>query len=113
MGRPPGRIQHHAFQMRVSDAFLRSVDAWRRKRPDKPSRAQAIRQLVEQALEGSQTNRAPSKTAARKASDLATRTIEKLTPENQTPELKQQAKRRLIQGPKEFRDIRGDQPRRK
>jgi hypothetical protein len=50
MGRPPGRIQRRPFQMRVSDEFLRSIDAWRRKQDDKPSRAEAIRRLVEQAL---------------------------------------------------------------
>ena len=50
MGRPPGRIQGHAFQMRVSDDFLRTIDAWRRRQPDKPSRAEAIRRLVGKAI---------------------------------------------------------------
>ncbi len=35
------------FQMRASPAFLRLVDDWRRKQPDLPSRAEAIRRLVE------------------------------------------------------------------
>jgi hypothetical protein len=52
MGRPPGRIQHRPFQMRASDEFLRSIDRWRRKQKDQPSRAEAIRRLVEQALGG-------------------------------------------------------------
>ena len=38
------------FQMRVSDQFLKNVDRWRRKQPDKPSRAKAIRKLVEYAI---------------------------------------------------------------
>jgi hypothetical protein len=50
MGRPPGRIQDHPFQMRVSDAFLKAVDKWRAKQEDKPSRAEAIRRLVEIAI---------------------------------------------------------------
>ena len=50
MGRPPGRIQDHPFQMRVSDAFLKAVDKWRAKQEDEPSRAEAIRRLVEIGL---------------------------------------------------------------
>lgn len=38
------------FQMRVSPEFLASIDSWRRKQDDLPSRAEAIRRLVEQAL---------------------------------------------------------------
>lgn len=53
MGRPPGRIQDRPFQMRVTEEFLRMIDNWRRKQPDEPSRAEAIRRLVEQAVKGS------------------------------------------------------------
>lgn len=35
------------FQMRVSEAFLRTLDDWRRSQPDLPSRAEAVRRLVE------------------------------------------------------------------
>ncbi len=50
MGRPPGRIQSTPFQMRASPEFLKAVDKWRAKQEDKPSRAEAIRRLVELAL---------------------------------------------------------------
>jgi hypothetical protein len=40
------------FQMRVSDEWLKTIDDWRRQQPDLPSRAQAIRRLVEKALQG-------------------------------------------------------------
>lgn len=50
MGRPPGRVQDRPFQMRVTEDFLRLVDEWRRKQPDLPSRAEAIRRLVAQAV---------------------------------------------------------------
>jgi hypothetical protein len=50
MGRPPGRIQSTAFQMRASPEFLKSVDKWRTKQEDKPSRSEAIRRLVEIGL---------------------------------------------------------------
>ena len=36
--------------MRAPASFLRVVDDWRRKHPELPSRAEAIRQLVEMAL---------------------------------------------------------------
>jgi hypothetical protein len=49
--RPPGRPsktpQDRPFQMRVSDEFFRVVDDWRRRQKDLPSRAEAIRRLVE------------------------------------------------------------------
>jgi len=57
MGRPPGRVQDRPFQMRVTEEFLRTVDDWRRKQPDLPSRAEAIRRLVDQAVKPSQTRR--------------------------------------------------------
>jgi hypothetical protein len=50
MGRPPGRIQSTPFQMRASAEFLKSVDRWRAKQEGKPSRAEAIRRLVELGL---------------------------------------------------------------
>jgi hypothetical protein len=46
MGRPPGKIHDTPFQMRASKQFLKSVDKWSSKQPDKPSRAAAIRRLV-------------------------------------------------------------------
>jgi hypothetical protein len=48
-GRPSRRIQDRPFQMRVSEPFLRMVDDWRRGQIDVPSRAEAIRRMVELA----------------------------------------------------------------
>lgn len=39
------------FEMRVPASFLKTVDDWRRKQADLPSRAEAIRRLVEMGLE--------------------------------------------------------------
>ena len=52
-GRPPNRTHDRPFQMRVSEEFLRMVDDWRRTQLDLPSRAEAIRRLVELATKGS------------------------------------------------------------
>lgn len=40
-----------SFQMRVDEAWLAKVDDWRRREPDLPPRAEAIRRLVELGLE--------------------------------------------------------------
>jgi hypothetical protein len=44
------REKTHPFQMRVSPSWLATIDEWRRAQPDIPSRAEAIRRLVEIAL---------------------------------------------------------------
>lgn len=41
------------FQMRASDEWLRRIDDWRRQQDDLPSRAEAIRRLVERGLKAS------------------------------------------------------------
>jgi hypothetical protein len=41
---------NHTFQMRVDPAFIKTVDDWRRLQPDLPSRAEAIRRLVNLAI---------------------------------------------------------------
>jgi hypothetical protein len=48
-GRPTNNVQDRLFQMRVSEGFLRTVDDWRRNQTDLPSRAEAIRRMVELA----------------------------------------------------------------
>jgi hypothetical protein len=45
------RDKNARFELRVSEAFLRRVDEWRRRQPDLPSRASAVRQLVEMHLD--------------------------------------------------------------
>ena len=50
MGRPPGRMQDRPLQMRVSDDFIEAVDQWAARQPDRPSRSEAIRRLVEIGL---------------------------------------------------------------
>jgi len=38
------------FEMRLDEATIKRIDDWRRAQPDLPSRAEAIRRLVDQAL---------------------------------------------------------------
>jgi hypothetical protein len=50
MGRPPGRIQDRLFVMRVTEEFLKTIDKWRDEQEGKPSRAVAVRRLIERGL---------------------------------------------------------------
>jgi hypothetical protein len=111
MGRPPGRLQDRLLQMRASDKFLRSIDGWRLKQADRPSRAEAIRRLVEQALASKGAARPASKEAASKAVKMAARELEPLGDKSMPLEERDRRKRALIKGPKEFREMRGDQPK--
>jgi hypothetical protein len=49
--------------MKVPDSFLEMVDAWRRKQPDLPSRAEAIRRLVTFAIAGESPAKPPRRPA--------------------------------------------------
>ena len=41
----------NALQIRASAEFVRQVDDWRRHQTDVPTRAEAVRRLVEKAIE--------------------------------------------------------------
>jgi hypothetical protein len=45
----------NALQIRASDEFVRQVDDWRRHQIDVPTRAEAVRRLVEKAIEADKT----------------------------------------------------------
>jgi hypothetical protein len=41
------------YGLRMSDALRDTIDAWREAQPDRPSRSEAIRRLVERGLKAS------------------------------------------------------------
>lgn len=89
------------------------LDQWRNAQTDKPGRPEAIRRLVEQALP-SASSAAPSRTStAEKAAKFAAEAIEKVTDKSQPSKEQNTRKRRLIGGPREFRDMRRDQAKRR
>jgi hypothetical protein len=92
--------------MRLAKSFLKTVDEWRRKQKDHPSRAKAIRRLVDRGLANQPPARQLSKGAKRKAAKMAGREIDRLGDQTATREERARRKRRLIKGPREFRDIR-------
>jgi hypothetical protein len=91
--------------------MISNVDQWAKE--NDLSRSEAIRRLLEQALAGKNVARPPGRATARKASRLAARELETLGDQSLPVAEQQRRKRTLIRGPKEFRDMRGDQPKKK
>jgi hypothetical protein len=89
-----------------------TIDAWAARQEDKPPRSEAIRRLVKLGLvAGSRPMRRRSQKTASNASDMAGQQIDKLGDSSASDEQRQQRKRRLLKGPREFRDMRGDLPK--
>jgi Arc/MetJ-type ribon-helix-helix transcriptional regulator len=95
---------------RMPAHLIKSVDSWAAKHAD-GSRSEAIRRLVELGLVGSDPAKHTSRKAAAKASDMAGRRIDKIGDPSATAEERQDRKQRLLKGPSEFRDMRGDHPK--
>jgi hypothetical protein len=95
------------MELRLPPKLKSKVDAWADHQADKPLLSEAIRRLLEKALAGTRAPRQPSKGAARKATEMAAREIDRvLVDQPATREERASRKRRLLSGPKEFRDIR-------
>ena len=109
-GRPPTGIGK-PVGLRLYRDLEQRIDAWAKGQADRPGRPEAIRRLLEQALPTAAQS-APAK-GRRKAADLAGRAIDTLGDQTATVEERAHRKRRLIKGPHEFRDVRGDQPKKK
>jgi len=106
-GRPATTVM---VALRLPGEFTARVDAWAEDHGG-VTRSEAIRQLAEQALARTPT-RGRSQEASSKAIELASKQIDKLLDPSASDEERQQRKRRLLKGPKEFREMR-DQVRSK
>ena len=91
--------------LRLAPGLLARVDRWAASQKDDPSRPEAIRRLVELGLAVTQRTGAHTRRAT-KAAELASQEIDRLSDPSATDEERQVRKRRLIKGPKEFRDLR-------
>jgi hypothetical protein len=94
---------------RLPRAMIDQVEAWAAR--NDATRSEAIRSLVELGLAASQPMSRRSPKAAAKALELAGEQIDKLSDASAPAEEQHRRKRRLLKGPGEFRDIRGDIPR--
>ena|SRR5689334_12996447 len=93
----------------LSGSFLKKIDEWRRHQRTRPSLAIAVRRLAQRGLAGSLTSPRKDR-STRKAAEMANREIERrLADQAVNQEERARRKRQLIQGPREFRNIRGGQ----
>lgn len=93
------------------EATIAAIEKWRAKQTAVPSLSEAIRRLVGQGLVGASTAAQRNLKAASKASNLAGVELDRLSDRSATDEERASRKRRLLKGPKEFRDICSDHPK--
>jgi Arc/MetJ-type ribon-helix-helix transcriptional regulator len=96
--------------VRLPPGLIAQIDGWSR-REEVKSRSKAIRRLVELGLAGARPMKRRPPKAASKALDLAARQIDKLADSSATVEERHKRKQRLLKGPGEFREMRGDLPK--
>jgi hypothetical protein len=112
-GRPRTTGRGEGILLRLHQPQLDALDAWIEHQDDSPSRPEAIRRLIEQALAPATSLRPRNSESRRKAAELAAREIDRLGQAPASPEEAARRNRRLIKGPREFRDVRGDRPKTK
>jgi len=105
------RVGASLIGVRVPPAELVQIDEWINGQPKpQPSRPEAIRRLVELGL--ASARQAPGKNPTEdnkvESSKIAGRQIDRMEDPRATSEEQASRKRRLLKGPKEFREMRGD-----
>ena len=97
--------------------MIDAIEKWRGKQKPIPNVSEAIRRLVELGLAKDHPGEKPTRKAgsrterSSKASELAGKAIDRLGDKSAPVEERERRKRRLIKGPQEFRDVRGDLPK--
>ena len=110
-GRGRLRMAAVSVHVRLLPDQLACIKEWIAAQPKpRPSRPEAIRRLLDLGLAGTPTGRRSHKATSR-AFDLASRQIDRISDPSATADERQRRKRRLLKGPKEFRDIRGNFPK--
>jgi hypothetical protein len=95
--------------VRVQPDMAKQLDDWRRQQDDLPGRPEAMRRLLEQALSGVLSHiPATSKDTATRAAELAAKTIDKKIDSKAPAQERAVRKRKLLQGPSDFRESRKD-----
>jgi hypothetical protein len=103
---PPATGKGEPILVRLQPAQLAALDAWIARQDAQLSRPEAIRRLLEQALAVSQPVKSRTQKARSTALDLASMQLDRLLDRSAPDEERQRRKRRLLKGPKEFRDMR-------
>ena len=102
----PATGQDPVTAIRLSKKMRTSVDEWARQQPDRPTRSEAIRQLVEQAISAAKPTGRRTATSSEHASAHAGRALDRMADAGATDEEQASRKRQLLEGPKEFRAMR-------
>jgi hypothetical protein len=109
---PPPKLYRVKKVIGFDQAMLDSVEQWRAKQEQRPSVAEAVRQLVALGLGRAKPLAKISSKASSKAEELASHEISRLEDRAATLDERDSRKRRLLKGPSEFRGIRKDHPKR-
>jgi hypothetical protein len=105
-GRPPGTRFAGNTPVRLEPNVQDAVDEWAERHSI--NRSEALRRLVALGLAASPPPKPRSPKARSKALALAGEQIDKLIDPSAPAEERRERKRRLLKGPKEFRDMRSD-----
>jgi hypothetical protein len=111
-GRPAtGKDPTRTF--RASDEFIANVDAWAAGQNGQPTRAEAIRRLVEMGLTVRTKGRQSNEGQRLRAREMAGHAIDSMTDASAHADDQASRKRRLLKGPEEFRESRVDRVKKK
>jgi hypothetical protein len=100
--------------VRMQPNPLSALDRWAAKQSDQPTRAEAIRRLVELGLTVKMPATPVSKPGRRlRARELAAEAIDKMADPAASTDERDQRRRRLTKGPEEFREVRVDRSKAK
>jgi Arc/MetJ-type ribon-helix-helix transcriptional regulator len=109
-GRPKTTGPGLGINVRLQAQQLEQLDDWIEKQREHRSRPEAIREILERALKHNQPRRAGPHKGASKAVVLAEKELDRLGDTSATEEERQSRKRRILKGPREFREMRKDSP---
>jgi hypothetical protein len=102
----PATGKEPMMAVRMPPVLIGEIEAWADARGI--TRSAALRRLVELGLSASPTARSRSPATRSKAADMAAATIDKHGDQAASAEERESRKRRLLKGPKEFRNLRKD-----
>jgi hypothetical protein len=94
--------------LRAAPELRKRVERWAAGQPGALKLSEALRRLVEVGLEHSKPRGRHSRKDARKASAMAGREVDRVHDKSATPDQRAKRRRRLLEGPTEFRSMRKD-----
>jgi len=98
---------------RASSVLRASIVKWAESQPDQPGLSESVRRLVEIGLDAAKPPAQTTAKTADKAKELAGAAINQMADKSASADEKASRKRRLINGPEEFREVRVDRAKKK